>query len=73
VRLYIPYVPVEIAPPSAEAQQPGAHVYLSTGCLHGQHDYCQADTGKSGAKTPSVCKWCPAKCVCPCHREEATS
>jgi hypothetical protein len=51
-------------------QQPGAHVYLSTGCLHGQHGYCQADTGKSGAKTPSVCKWCPAKCVCPCHHEE---
>jgi hypothetical protein len=51
-------------------QQPDAHVYLSTGCLHGQHGYCQADTGKSGAKTPSVCKWCPAKCVCPCHHEE---
>jgi hypothetical protein len=71
VRLYIPYVPVEIAPPSAEAQQPGAHVYLSTGCYHGDHDYCQAMTGLAGAKRPAECKHCGAKCVCGCHQAEA--
>jgi len=43
------------------------HIYLSTGCLHGQHDYCQSDTGLAGAKKPSRCKWCDAFCQCPCH------
>lgn len=48
--------------------QPG-HVYLSTGCLHGEHDYCQKHTGLSGVKTPAVCKFCKSPCVCSCHRE----
>jgi hypothetical protein len=47
--------------------QLGTHVYLSTGCLHGQHGYCQGKTGKSGAKQPARCKFCKAACTCTCH------
>lgn len=43
------------------------HVYLSTGCYHGDHDYCKGMTGVAGAKRPGECKHCGAKCVCPCH------
>jgi hypothetical protein len=43
------------------------HVYLSTACLHGRHDYCRAKTGHRGAKWPAQCKFCPARCVCDCH------
>lgn len=46
----------------------GGHAYLSTGCLHGEHDYCKAMTGHAGAKRPARCKFCDARCVCPCHR-----
>lgn len=48
-------------------EQPGAHVYLSTGCLHGEHTYCQSTTGSNGAKSPATCKFCTAPCVCDCH------
>ena len=44
------------------------HVYLSTGCLHGDHAYCQNHTGLSGAKRPASCKFCGVRCVCPCHQ-----
>lgn len=43
------------------------HRYLSTGCLHGEHDYCRGMTGMQGAKRPGQCKFCDARCVCPCH------
>jgi hypothetical protein len=46
----------------------GRHLYLSTGCLHGRHDYCQAMTGHAGAKRPAECKFCGARCVCACHQ-----
>lgn len=46
------------------------HVYLSTGCYHGDHAYCQSMTGLAGAKRPGECKKCAAKCICLCHREE---
>jgi hypothetical protein len=46
-----------------------SHEYLSTGCLHGEHSYCQSWTGQSGLKTPGECKFCMAKCVCGCHQE----
>lgn len=46
------------------------HRYLSTGCLHGEHAYCQAKTGHAGAKTPACCKFCQAPCVCSCHKED---
>lgn len=49
---------------------PDAHVYLSTGCLHDDHDYCQSMTGLNGAKRPGECKKCGAKCICPCHQAE---
>ena len=45
----------------------GRHIYLSTGCLHDDHDYCQAMTGLAGKKRPGECKHCQAKCVCDCH------
>ena len=50
------------------AHRYGAHHYLATSCLHGEHAYCQGRTGKAGAKTPAVCKFCAAPCICPCHR-----
>jgi hypothetical protein len=51
----------------AHAGEQPAHVYLSTGCLHGDHDYCKNPTGLAGAKRPGSCKHCGAKCQCPCH------
>lgn len=57
----------ELVPAAIEA---AGHVYLSTGCFHGHHDYCQSHTGQSGAKTPASCKFCSAPCVCPCHQEQ---
>ncbi|MFD8469056.1 hypothetical protein ACFV10_28610 [Streptomyces cyaneofuscatus] len=50
---------------AADAQ----HVYLSTGCLHGEHAYCQSMTGQQGEKRPGRCKFCDARCTCPCHGE----
>lgn len=43
------------------------HHYLSTGCFHGKHDYCNSMTGYQGAKRPARCKFCDAKCLCACH------
>lgn len=51
------------------AHRLGTHAYLSTGCLHGNHDYCKSMTGLNGAKRPAECKQCRAKCICPCHQE----
>lgn len=48
----------------------GEHYYLSTGCLHGQHSYCNSMTGYQGQKRPGQCKFCDAKCICLCHHEE---
>lgn len=45
----------------------GEHEYLSTGCLHGEHGYCQSSTGLAGAKRAAVCKFCHAPCICECH------
>ena len=28
--------------------KPEPHAYLSTGCLHGRHDYCQNKAGQAG-------------------------
>lgn len=41
------------------------HEYLSTGCLHGRHAYCQKKDGKTGG--PAQCKFCKAPCTCDCH------
>lgn len=43
------------------------HIYLSTACLHGEHEYCQAARGLFGIKQPATCKWCTAPCICHCH------
>lgn len=45
------------------------HIYLSTSCFHGNHTYCQNETGLIGTKIPGECKFCHSKCICPCHRE----
>lgn len=50
----------------------GPHVYLSTGCLHGEHAYCQGKTGQADAKVPAKCKFCDAHCVCDCHTTTET-
>lgn len=47
------------------------HIYLSTGCLHGEHDYCRAGIrGDGGPKRPARCKFCDARCICVCHAVE---
>lgn len=45
------------------------HLYLSTSCLHGRHDYCAAPARADDGcpKSPAKCKFCPAPCVCRCH------
>jgi hypothetical protein len=43
------------------------HRYLSTGCRHGEHGYCQSNTGSQGDKIPAQCKFCGSGCVCSCH------
>jgi hypothetical protein len=44
----------------------GRHVYLSTGCIAGEHDYCSAP-GSQGAKAPARSKFSDAPCICWCH------
>lgn len=58
-----------------EAPVPEAtgHVYLSTGCFHGDHGYCKSMTGLNGSKRPGECKHCGTKCTCGCHGTEETS
>jgi hypothetical protein len=51
----------------------GSHAYLSTSCLHGEHDYCSAVVRPDGAmKTPATCKFCEAACRCSCHQPATT-
>lgn len=65
----------------------GEHYYLSTACLHGHHSYCVAPTvirdgdwevvgpsyssNRDEPKNPAQCKFCPARCICRCHHEDA--
>lgn len=58
-----------LAEPGPTTTQTTGHVYLSTGCYHGDHAYCQSMTGLNGAKRPGVCKFCQAACQCECHGE----
>lgn len=74
-----------MAAPPADPAAFERHTYLSTACLHARdfppgsaeaaamHDYCRADTGHCGAKTPGVCKFCAAPCVCRCHADTRAS
>jgi hypothetical protein len=42
----------------------GRHLYLSTGCLHGDGEHCRSDRALSGdPKQANACKFCPAQCV----------
>ena len=43
------------------------HLYFSTSCFHGNHTYCQQETGLIGTKVPARCKFCEAPCLCSCH------
>lgn len=50
----------------------GAHAYLSTACFHANHEYRKSaqavsDHGETWTKSPSQCKFCAARCQCPCH------
>jgi hypothetical protein len=54
------------------------HEYLSTSCWHGDHNYCshkkvleQPVDGDEYIRTkkPAECKFCNARCICPCHGE----
>lgn len=49
------------------------HDYLSTACHHGEHEYCQSNTGLSGEKKPAQCKFCEARCLCSCHQSYGDS
>lgn len=53
----------------SEMGEDAAHRYLSTACLHGEHDYCKATTRPDGGeKKPATCKFCEAPCICSvCH------
>ncbi|HEX5568074.1 MAG TPA: hypothetical protein VFY14_14300, partial [Streptomyces sp.] len=55
---------------TAPADDGRHHVYLSTGCFHGEHGYCQGKDGMAGPKQPASCKFCKAPCVCGCHQGE---
>lgn len=55
---------------AAEMTTEGGHRYLSTGCLHGEHGYCASMVGAQGVKRAATCKFCDARCVCPCHGGE---
>jgi hypothetical protein len=57
--------------------EPGmSHVYLSTSCMHERHDYCASLVGSNGEtswiKVAGACKFCPARCICMCHRNAVT-
>lgn len=54
-------------PSHVAAGAPAIHEYLSTGCRHDDHLYCQSMTGQQGEKRPGRCKFCDAQCICPCH------
>lgn len=53
---------------AVEQAATGQHVYLSTGCLTGRHDYCSGMTGLQGAKRGGRAKFTNAQCICSCHR-----
>ncbi len=43
-------------------------IYLSTGCLHGEHGHCCNNVSSQGEpKWAGHCKFCSAACLCPCH------
>lgn len=59
------------AAPGSQTTPDTRHTYLSTGCYHNNHEYCASMTGYQGTKRPAQCKFCNARCVCPCHQPES--
>lgn len=52
----------------------GTHHYVSTGCVHGNHEHCRsAINAAGGSKAPGTCKFCPATCGCPGCNHSHTS
>jgi hypothetical protein len=52
--------------PPAPLGPHGEHLYLSTACLHGEHQHCRSAVNADGQpKQPGTCKFCDAVCVCP--------
>lgn len=44
---------------------PTVHDYISTSCLHGEHEHCRSAVNAAGGeKTPGTCKFCTAVCRC---------
>lgn len=52
---------------------PTIHDYISTSCLHGDHEHCRSAVNAAGGeKTPGTCKHCKAVCRCPdCDHERS--
>lgn len=46
----------------------GQHVYFSTGCMAGEHDWCKSMIGLNGKKNGGLSKFSNAPCICWCHR-----
>ena len=46
------------------------HLYVSTACQHAIHEYCKSSEGARGPKKAMTCKFCSARCLCPCHEAE---
>lgn len=42
---------------ASQSKEEGEHYYLSTACLHGQHESCRR-----------ACEWCTTCCLCKCHQ-----
>jgi hypothetical protein len=70
IRSLLEYVGVKVGPVIKVGDRAVDHQYLSTGCLHGEHDYCKATESRAGAKRPAQCKWCAAPCTCSCHADQ---
>lgn len=44
-------------------------MYLSTACLHDEHEHCNSSVAiDGGPKQAGKCKFCESRCVCPCHK-----
>ncbi|MEU6674798.1 hypothetical protein [Streptomyces sp. NPDC046925] len=72
IRSLLQHVGIKVGPTIRVNGEVIDHEYLSTGCLHGEHGYCQYEARRydGSTKTPAQCKFCAAPCVCACHKEQ---